>query len=112
MPPVPLHHVVVVDRSTWSTFVRPVATTVRTLPELLELSLLPTAMMSAALMDESPASRLHDSCIIRLGPVDGKRRAKDEKRLVAKCRRGLFRSGLVSGRPFVLGAWRGKGLVN
>lgn len=37
-----------------------------TLPEVLELSLLLTAIMSAALMDESPTSRLHDSCIMRL----------------------------------------------
>lgn len=40
---------------------------VHTLPEVVVLSLLPTAIMSAALTDDLPSSRLHDSCIMRLG---------------------------------------------
>lgn len=40
---------------------------VHTLPELVLLSLLPTANMSAAHTDDLPSSRLHDSCIMRLG---------------------------------------------
>jgi len=76
-----------------------------TLPELLELEVLPTAMMSAALMEESPASRLHDSCIIRLGPAgtDGQERSQrtgegysEEDYCLAASARGV---------------WHGKGLV-